>query len=107
MEGERQIMEMNRIEGGRIHGRPPTPQAAPKTAPERAAQKPAAQGEDQIEFSQKARNVAEGASSKPTRDELIEAARAKLESGELSTPEAYERTARKILKSGILNKPAE
>lgn len=97
-------MEMNRIEGGRIPGQIPASDPQPKGV-RKAAGKPPAAGDDQIEFSRNAREAAEGTSAQSPRDAIVEAARAKLESGELSTEEAYKQTAEKLLKSGKLGKP--
>jgi anti-sigma28 factor (negative regulator of flagellin synthesis) len=100
-------MEMNRIEGGRPLNQV-TPADAQTAKPAKAAgRKPAKPGQDQIEFSQTAREMGKSTGAKPTRDALIEAARRKLESGELDSPGAYERTAAKLLKSGDLEKGRE
>ncbi len=100
-------MEMNRIEGGRMPGPVPPPDAEAAKRAKETEQTTAKRGEDQIEFSQQAREIAESPGEKLSRDARIEAARRKLESGELETLEAYRTAAEKLLKSGDLGKEKE
>jgi anti-sigma28 factor (negative regulator of flagellin synthesis) len=99
-------MEMNRIESGRMPNQIQASDAKAKKQLKQAGQPPKA-GQDQVEFSQKAREIAESLDVKQGRGALVEEARRKLESGELDSPGVYEKTAAKLLKSGELEKGLE
>ena len=88
-------MDVKRIEGSPIPGAaPPRPQeAAPKAPRGKAA--PVA---DSVEISEADSAGGAGRAAK------VEAARRKLASGELAKPEAYEKAAGNLLRSGALKK---
>lgn len=105
MEREQRIMEMNGIQGGRIPEQ--TPQVPPvrdqRAAPKAPDSKPDA---DKIEFSEEARKNAADP-SQTSRDSIVESARQKLDSGALATPEAMEKAAENLLRSGDLKNGGE
>ena len=102
MEGDEHAMNMNGIQGAG-----PTPQGAPlRPADDSSASgAPKAQGRktgqaDRIEISERGRAMAsDGAAD---RQGKVEAARKRLESGELFSPEAHENAAKNLLRSGQL-----
>lgn len=98
-------MKMNRVDGAGV-GRASQAAAARdgqlKDSPAKAgkSERPAA---DSIDLSDAARRLAEQPSQGEDRAGRVEAARRKLTSGELDTPQAAARAAEKLLRSGDLN----
>ena len=110
MEGKQPEMDMNGIEQAgmprteakrmlpQIDIRPDADKAVPRK--EKPPVKP-----DRIEFSDQAKDLAQCADApEVSRQEKVEAARKRLASGELFTPEAYRKAAEKMLRSGDLDK---
>lgn len=95
-------MNMNRIDGSRGPGKSlPIPEGADARRP--AAREKTAKAADQIQFSDQARRLTEGGTADASRAARVEAARRKLASGELDSPEVINRTAEKLLRSGKLD----
>ena len=103
MEGEQSDMGMNGIDAQGPVGPQPTTDAQ-KSAGHAAGQNKTRRPADRIELSDQAKQLlkdsaVEGAS----REEIVEASRRRLESGELYTPEAFKKAAKNLLDSGGLD----
>jgi len=82
-------------------GRPPSADA--QDVGQVPAQKESGRPGDRVEISDEAKELLDGSPITPSsREAAVEAARARLESGELFTPESYENAAAKLLQSGDL-----
>lgn len=97
-------MAMNRIESGRMPNQIPASDILARKTVKNVGQQAQKPTSDQIEFSQQARKAVDNKAPNQDREALVEAARRKLDSGELDNPGVYEKTAAKLLKSGDLEK---
>jgi len=99
-------MEVNGIEAGRGAPRPDSIEKRPGGARKATPGQPRPAADDSVELSPEARRLSEGAAGKG-RDARIEAARRRLESGELLRREVIEKAAENILRSGALDEADE